>query len=117
MHKELKNLMVGTLGEGSFMVCKVIRINAGEGGIVLTNNKNVYNRLIYLSHLNRKTTDDENKFTFKSRVYWQRKNDPLGAITALSDIKNLDKRNKIIREKIKVIYKNLKIKKLICPQS
>ena len=47
--------MVGTLGAGSFMVAQGDKaINAGEGGIVLTNNENVYNRLIYLSHLNKK---------------------------------------------------------------
>ena len=78
MHKEQQNnLMVGTLGEGSFMSMQGDKaINAGEGGIVLTNNKNVYNRLIYLSHLNRKTTDDEKiNLLIKSRVYWQRKNE------------------------------------------
>ena len=32
---------------------------------------------------------------------------PLGAITALGDIKNLNKRNKSIREKVKIIYENL----------
>ena len=32
---------------------------------------------------------------------------PLGAITALSDIKNLHKRNKIISAKIKIIYEGL----------
>ncbi len=113
------NLMVGTLGEGSFMSMQGDKaINAGEGGIVLTNNKNIYNRLIYLSHLNRKTSENE-KINLLSKIGFIGKGrmNPLGAITALSDIKNLDKRNKIIREKIKVIYKNLNnLKNLYVPK-
>ena len=103
------SLMVGTLGKGSFMSMQGDKaINAGEGGIVLTNNENVYNRLIYLSHLNRKTSENE-KINLLSKVGFIGKGrmNPLGAITALSDIKNLDNRNKIMREKIKVIYEDL----------
>ena len=103
------SLMVGTLGEGSFMSMQGDKaINAGEGGIVLTNNENIYNRLIYLSHLNRKTLENE-KINLLSKVGFIGKGrmNPLGAVTALSDIKNLDKRNKIMREKIQVIYKDL----------
>jgi perosamine synthetase len=106
---KMDNLMVGTLGEGSFMSMQGDKaINAGEGGIVLTNNKNVYDRLIFLSHLNRKTSEKE-KIKLLSKVGFIGKGRmaPLGAITALSDIKNLDKRNKIIIEKIKIIYKYL----------
>ena len=44
------------LGEGSFMSMQGDKaINAGEGGLVLTNEKFIYERLIFLSHLNRKT--------------------------------------------------------------
>ena len=101
--------MVGTLGDGSFMSMQGDKaINAGEGGIVLTNKDNIYNRLIYLSHLNRKTSNQDNVnllskigFIGKSRM------NPLGAITALNDLKNLRKKNEVIREKIKVIYKGL----------
>ena len=106
----VNNQMVGTLGEGSFMSMQGDKaINAGEGGIVFTNNRHVYNRLTYLSHLNRKTSEDKHinllskiGFTGKGRM------NPLGAITASSDIKNLHKRNKIIREKVKTIYESLK---------
>ena len=103
------NKLVGTLGDGSFMSMQGDKaINAGEGGIVLTNKDNIYNRLIYLSHLNRKTSNQDNVnllskigFIGKSRM------SPLGAITALNDVKNLRKKNEVIREKIKVIYKGL----------
>ncbi len=103
------NLMVGTLGEGSFMSMQGDKaINAGEGGIVLTNNENVYNRLIYLSHLNRKTSKNENlNLLSKIGFIGKGRMNPLGAITALGDIKNLNKRNKRIREKIKIIYEDL----------
>ena len=103
------NSMVGTLGEGSFMSMQGDKaVNAGEGGIVLTNSSSVYDRLIYLSHLNRKTSKNNN-FNLLAKVGFIGKGrmNPLGAITALSDIKNLKKRNKIIREKIKIIYEGL----------
>jgi len=106
----INNSMVGTIGSGSFMSMQGDKaINAGEGGLVLTNDKDVYNRLIYLSHLNRKTSEDR-KINLLSKIGFIGKGrmNPLGAITALSDIKNLHKRNKIIREKIKIIYENLK---------
>ncbi len=107
---KINNLMVGTFGDGSFMSMQGDKaINAGEGGIVLTNNDNVYNRLIYLAHLNRKTSENKNlNLLSKIGFIGKGRMNPLGAITALSDIKNLNNRNKIIREKIKIIYENLK---------
>lgn len=106
----VNNQMVGTLGEGSFMSMQGDKaINAGEGGIVFTNSRQVYNRLTYLSHLNRKTSED-NHINLLSKIGFTGKGrmNPLGAITASSDIKNLHKRNKFIREKIKIIYESLK---------
>ena len=106
----INNKMAGTLGEGSFMSMQGDKaINAGEGGIVFTNSEHVYNRLIYLSHLNRKTSKDNNiNLLSKIGFIGKGRMNPLGAITALSDIKNLQKRNQIIREKIKIIYEELK---------
>ena len=111
----INNRMAGTLGEGSFMSMQGDKaINAGEGGIVFTNSSQVYNKLIYLSHLNRKTLKNEN-LNLLSKVGFIGKGrmNPLGAITALRDIKNLHKRNKVIREKIKIIYEGLKNQKNI----
>ena len=105
----INNKMAGTLGGGSFMSMQGDKaINAGEGGIVFTNSEHIYNRLIYLSHLNRKTSKD-NSINLLSKIGFIGKGrmNPLGAITALSDIKNLKKRNTIIREKIKIIYESL----------
>ena len=106
----IDNQMVGTLGEGSFMSMQGDKaINAGEGGIVFTNSNHIYNRLIYLSHLNRKTSENNNiNLLSKIGFIGKGRMNPLGAITALSDIKNLHKRNKIISAKIKIIYEGLK---------
>ena len=105
----IDNQMVGTLGEGSFMSMQGDKaINAGEGGIVFTNSNHIYNRLIYLSHLNRKTSENNNiNLLSKIGFIGKGRMNPLGAITALSDIKNLHKRNKIISAKIKIIYEGL----------
>jgi dTDP-4-amino-4,6-dideoxygalactose transaminase len=106
----IDNQMIGTLGEGSFMSMQGDKaINAGEGGIVFTNSNHIYNRLIYLSHLNRKTSENNNiNLLSKIGFIGKGRMNPLGAITALSDIKNLHKRNKIISAKIKIIYEGLK---------
>ncbi len=106
----INNKMAGTLGKGSFMSMQGDKaVNAGEGGIVFTNSSHVYNRLIYLSHLNRKTSEKNNINLFsKIGFVGKGRMNPLGAITALSDIKNLKKRNKIISGKIKIIYEGLK---------
>ena len=115
----IDNQMIGTLGEGSFMSMQGDKaINAGEGGIVFTNSNHIYNRLIYLSHLNRKTSENNN-INLLSKIGFVGKGrmNPLGAITALSDIKNLHKRNKIISAKIKIIYESLKdLKNLYVPK-
>ncbi len=106
----INDKMAGTLGKGSFMSMQGDKaINAGEGGAVLTNNEDVYNRLIYLSHLNRKTSNSK-RLNLLSKVGFIGKGrmNPLGAVTALSDIKNLNKRNKAISIKIKILYDNLK---------
>ena len=52
---KINDKMVGTIGKGSFMSMQGDKaVNAGKEAVI-TNNNEVYNRLIYLSHLNRKT--------------------------------------------------------------
>ena len=110
---KINDKMVGTIGKGSFMSMQGDKaVNAGEGGLVITNNMEVYNRLIYLSHLNRKTFK-ENKLNLLSKIGFIGKGrmSPLGAITASNDIKNLNKRNSVLRKKL-LLYdylKNIKI--------
>jgi len=102
---------VGTQGIGSFMSMQGDKaINAGEGGIVFTNSEKIYNKLIYLSHLNRKMDDPiKNELSLLSSIGFLGKGrmNPLGAITALNDLKSLKKRNTLLIEKIKFIHDNL----------
>ena len=107
----IDNKIVGTIGAGSFMSMQGDKaINAGEGGMILTNSEKIYNKLIYLSHLNRKTLTENNELNLLSKIGFLPKGrmNPLGAITAMRDIKNLDNRNFILRKKIKLIYENFK---------
>ena len=105
-----KNKMVIARSAASFMSMQGDKaINAGEGGVIITNSDEVYKKVIYLSHLNRKTLPENNLnslstigFIGKGRM------NPLGAITATSDIKNLNKRNKILRKKMQIIYDGFK---------
>tara|TARA_B100000989_G_scaffold298880_1_gene290690 strand:- start:2382 stop:3545 length:1164 start_codon:yes stop_codon:yes gene_type:complete len=104
------NKLVGTEGLGSFMSMQGDKaISAGEGGVVITNSEEVYNRMFYLSHLNRKNLNND-KINSLSRIglIGKGRMNPLGAISAISDIKNLKKRNNILIEKIKILYTELK---------
>ena len=102
--------IVGTEGSGSFMSMQGDKaISAGEGGIVITNSDEVYNRIIYLSHLNRKSpNNDRTNLLSKIGFIGKGRMNPLGAVTAINDIKNLKNRNNILRKKIKIIYSELK---------
>ena len=107
----VNNKIAGTLGEGSFMSMQGDKaINAGEGGMVITNSEKVYTKLIYLSHLNRKLFTKNNNLNLLSKIGFIGKGrmNPLGAITAISDINNLNSRNRILREKLKNIYEGFK---------
>ena len=90
------------------MACKVIAISAGEGGIVITNSDEVYNRIIYLSHLNRKSPNNDRTNLLSKIGFIEGRMNPLGAVTAINDIKNLKNRNNILRKKIKILYSELK---------
>jgi dTDP-4-amino-4,6-dideoxygalactose transaminase len=105
------NKIVGTLGKGSFMSMQGDKaISAGEGGLVITNLESVANKIMYLSHLNRKISKSNNFLNSLSKIGFIGKGrmHPLGAITALSDLKNLQNRNKFVREKLKLIYESFK---------
>lgn len=104
------NKLVGTEGLGCFMSMQGDKaISAGEGGVVITNSEEVYNRMFYLSHLNRKNLNND-KINSLSRIglIGKGRMNPLGAISAISDIKNLKKRNNVLIEKIKILYTELK---------
>lgn len=104
------NKLVGTEGLGCFMSMQGDKaISAGEGGVVITNSEEVYNRMFYLSHLNRKNLNND-KINSLSRIglIGKGRMNPLGAISAISDIKNLKKRNNFLIEKVKILYTELK---------
>lgn len=107
----IDNKIVGNLGHGSFMSMQGDKaISAGEGGLVITNSDKIYNRLIYLSHLNRKFLKDNTRFNDYASIGFLGKGrmSPLGAITATNDIRTLEKRNKKLRIKFKIIYNQIK---------
>ena len=104
------NKYVGNEGLGSFMSMQGDKaISAGEGGMVFTNSQKIYDKLIYLSHLNRKIQNTKNYSNLLSTIGFLGKGrmNPLGAITALNDLKNLKNRNKLFAEKIKFIHHKL----------
>tara|TARA_Y100001970_G_scaffold293361_1_gene439670 strand:- start:6773 stop:7930 length:1158 start_codon:yes stop_codon:yes gene_type:complete len=80
-------------------------ISSGEGGVAFTDNINYFNSMIQLSHpsrkiLNKKNFDDYPGFSkiMKARMH------PFGAILASEDLDNIENKNKILREKFKIIY-------------
>lgn len=103
---KVENNFVGTLGDVSFMSMQGDKaISAGEGGLALTNKEEIYNKLIYLMHLNR-SNKNNTSMNLLSKVGFLGKGrmSPLGAISASKDLKNLNKRNKILRKKFQIIY-------------
>jgi len=97
---KVENNFVGTLGDVSFMSMQGDKaISAGEGGLALTNKEEIYNKLIYLMHLNR-SNKNNTSMNLLSKVGFLGKGrmSPLGAISASKDLKNLSKRNKILRK-------------------
>ncbi len=103
------NTQVGSLGDVAFMSMQGNKaISAGEGGLVLTDSAKIKEKITYLSHLNKKNPIDEKLenltkigFIGKGRM------NPLGAIKASYKLKELDERNKKIRNKFKIIYNHL----------
>ena len=65
---KIDNKIVRNFRKGLFMSMQGDKaINAGEGGLVLTNENNIYERFIFLSHLNRKTPIN-NKSNLLSKI-------------------------------------------------
>ncbi len=102
---------IGTLGLASFMSMQGDKaINAGEGGVVITNSKKINDRLLYLSHLNRKSEYENDYFNSLSKIGFlgKARMNPLGAISAMNDLEILEKKNINFRLKLGIIYENLK---------
>ena len=81
----INNQMIGTLGKGSFMSMQGDKaINAGEGGVIITNSEKVFNKLFYLSHLNRKVFNENDNLNLLSKIGFigKGRRNPLGANTA-----------------------------------
>lgn len=90
-------------------------ISAGEGGVIFTNSINHFHRMIKLCHPSRKINSEKtlsysvpgfSKLT-KSRIH------PVGALIANHDLEFLEEKNKLLKEKLNLIYKNLENTKQI----
>ena len=78
-------------------------ISGGEGGLILTNSEQYYNRMIDLSHPGRNNNDVINSFAGLS-IDTKFRMHPLAAIIAQSNLKNLENKNFDISKKFKNIY-------------
>ena len=80
-------------------------ISGGEGGIILTDDENLYSKMINNHHpghkKNKKLEIAGGINDLKLRMH------PLAALLALDDLKSFDKRNNHLKEKIKLIYDHL----------
>jgi len=107
---KIENFFAGTLGLASFMSMQGDKaISAGEGGVAFTNDERIYNKMLYLTHLNRSNKENP-KLNLLSKIGFLGKGrmSPIGAAWALRDLTNLKKRNNILRKKFKIIYDGLK---------
>jgi len=112
-----ENILTGSLGDIAFMSMQGSKaISAGEGGLVITDSEIIKNKMLYLSHLNRKNEKDKRIETLsKIGFIGKGRMNPLGAIKASYKLDELNKRNERLRKKIKIIYdllrddKNIKL--------
>lgn len=86
-------------------------ISTGEGGIVSTDDKNIYKRMMINSHINRldkklNFTEKEN-LALKVGLLSKSRMSPIGAVSGLNDIYYLKKKNKILRNKTHILYEEL----------
>ena len=96
-------------------------ISTGEGGIVSTDDYNIFKKMILNSHLNRFKNDfklsDKEILAVKIGLLSKSRMNPIGAISGLNDIFYLEKNNKLLRKKISIIYKELgKLEKIYLPK-
>lgn len=96
-------------------------ISTGEGGIVSTDSHDIYKKMMFNSHINRMDNilnlSEKEKIAMKIGVLSKSRLSPLGAISGLNDLHLLKKNNRILREKIAIIYKEFeKIDKVYLPK-
>ena len=96
-------------------------ISTGEGGIVSTDSNEIYKKMMLNSHINRidniLNLSEKEKIALKIGILSKSRLSPLGAISGLNDLHLLKKNNKILREKIAMIYKEFeKIDKVYLPK-
>ena len=87
-------------------------ISGGEGGFILTNNQNYYNRMIMIAHPGRANSEIESKYTGVSSSLKLRMH-PIAAILANESLNKLNKHNNDIKMKFEIIYKILSEHNLI----
>lgn len=98
------NKNLNELADISFMSLQGQKaISGGEGGIILTNDSTYHQRMIELSHPSHNLNNFFKEFTGMSKNLKLRMH-PLAAAIALTDLKNIEKKNQKLRDKIEKIY-------------
>jgi len=118
---KLKNKMVGTFGDAAmFSFCQNKVITAGEGGIIVTDSKEIYQKIKLIRSHGRLENNEEYFSTTRELDYIQvgynYRISSLSAALVLSQFEKIDKIIKMRREKAKYFNKQLsKIKKILTP--
>lgn len=115
-----KGRLVGTIGDiGCFSLQGSKLLPAGEAGILVTNNREMYEAALALGHYDRlEGLEDDSKFKkysltglgFKLRPY------PIGIALADAALDELDERNRIRNENAKLLEEKIKDLPFLIPQ-
>ncbi len=102
---------IGTFGIASFMSMQGSKaLSAGEGGVMITNDENIYEKSIVLSHINRKHSFKNKDLENFSKVglLGKARAHPMGIILSELDLNELKKKNKATSKKFQVLFNKLK---------
>ncbi len=108
---KIKGKMAGTLSDvGCFSTHPLKNFNAyGDGGFIITNNKNIYNKIKLMRNHGLENRDNCKKFGYVSRM------DNIQAALLVWKLSQLPKIIKNRRRNAKLYFKYLKSKKIILP--
>jgi dTDP-4-amino-4,6-dideoxygalactose transaminase len=107
---EYANRKVGTFGNVAFFSFQGYKaVNGGEAGIAVTNDVEIYNKMMLYSHMGRDLSFIKIAPEFTRNGYGRKgRMHPLSAALSLVDMQYLDRKNKVLLSKVSMLKEYIK---------